>query len=184
MIDWKTIETEYVTTDISHRQLAEKYGIGRSRLSQYASKEKWKEKRDKHRAKTVSKAVNAVSNKQASKLARIDGITDKLLSKLEKAVEELDLSVIKKKTKIDDGLVETTTEVLETEEGGIVDRAGLRHLTAALKDLKEIQMLKSELDRQEQEARIDKLRKEAMVEKENNRPIEVVFAAGPEEWNE
>ena len=50
---------------------------------------------------------------------------------------------------------------MEVVEGGVVDRAGLRQLTAALKDLKEIQMLKSELDRQEQEARIAKLQADA-----------------------
>ena len=41
MIDWKTIETEYVTTDISHRELCEKYGICRSTISKKASEEKW-----------------------------------------------------------------------------------------------------------------------------------------------
>jgi len=80
MIDWKTIETEYVTTDISHRQLAEKYGIGRSRLSQYASKEKWKEKRDKHRANTVSKAINAIASQQANRAVRLQTVADKLLT--------------------------------------------------------------------------------------------------------
>lgn len=161
MADWQKIKTEYITTDTSYRKLAQKYGVRYATLQARAKEEKWTELRDQHRTSTVSKSLTKISNKQAAKLARIECITDKLLNKLEQAVDELDLEIIKRKTKVDDGLTETTTETMEAVEGGIVDRAGLRHLTAALKDLKEIQMLKSELDRQEQEARIEKLRADA-----------------------
>ena len=161
MADWQAIKTEYITTDTSYRKLAQKYGVRYATLQARAKEEKWTELRDRHRTSTVSKSLTKISNKQAAKLARIEGITDKLLNKLEKAVDELDLEIIKRKIKVEDGLTETTTETMEAVEGGIVDRAGLRHLTAALKDLKEIQMLRSELDRQEQEARIEKLRADA-----------------------
>ena len=114
-------------------------------------------------------------------MARIEGITDKLLNKLEKAVDELDLEIIKRKTKVEDGLTETTTETMEAVEGGIVDRAGLRQLTAALKDLKEIQMLRSELDRQEQEARIAKMQREADGEDDDNE-IQVVITGKAKEY--
>ena len=181
MADWQAIKTEYITTDTSYRKLAQKYGVRYATLQARAKEEKWTELRDRHRTSTVSKSLTKISNKQAAKLARIDGITDKLLNKLEKAVDELDLEIIKRKTKVEEGLTETTTETMEAVEGGIVDRAGLRHLTAALKDLKEIQMLKSELDRQEQEARIEKLRKEAMGDKENSAPTLVVEGL-PEEF--
>lgn len=183
MADWQAIKTEYITTDTSYRKLAQKHGLRYATLQARAKEEKWTELRDRHRTSTVSKSLTKISNQQAAKLARIDGITDKLLSKLEKAVEELDLSVVKKKTKVDDGLTETTTEIVEVEEGGIVDRAGLRHLTAALKDLKEIQMLKSELDRQEQEARIANLRKQVDKDEDNTDEIEVVFVGGEEAWH-
>lgn len=195
MIDWKTIEIEYVTTDISHRQLAEKYGIGRSRLSQYASKEKWKEKRDKHRANTVSKAIDKISNKKADKMARIDRLTDKLLDKLEQAITELDLQLAKHtdKTKVIEYNNEKrpdkpTKETIHEEEKllevkSIVDRQGLKQIASALKDIKEVKMIQSELDRQEQLAKIDKLRKEAMVEKENNE-VKVAIVGELEEYSE
>lgn len=159
--DWNQIKTEYITTDISLRKLAQKHGIRYATVQDRSKKEAWITLRDRHRTSTVSKSVEKISNRQADKLARIEGITDKLLVKLEQAVDELDLEIIKKKTKVDDGLTEVTTERMEAIEGGVVDRAGLRHLTAALKDLKEIQMIKSELDRREQEARIANLRKQA-----------------------
>lgn len=159
--DWNKIKTEYITTDISLRKIAEKYGLRYATVQARSNKEGWITLRDRHRTDTVSKSVSRIGDKQAAKMARIEGITDKLLIKLEQAVDELDLEIIKRRTKIEQGGLEITTEQLEAKEGGIVDRAGLRHITAALKDLKEIQMLKSELDRQEQEARIEKLRKDA-----------------------
>jgi hypothetical protein len=57
-------------------------------------------------------------------------------------------------------------------------------LTAAIKDLKEIQNVRSEADRREQEARIANLRKSADKNEQQPGSIEVVFSAGPEEWNE
>ena len=81
-----------------------------------------------------------------------------------------------------------TKEVIHEEEkvlevSSIIDRQGLKHIASALKDIKEVKMLKSELDRQEQEARIDKLRKEAMVEKENQE-VKVTIQGELEEYSE
>ena len=181
MADWQSIKTEYITTDTSYRKLAQKHGVRYATLQARAKEEKWTELRDQHRTRTVSKSLTKISNKQAAKLARIESVTDKLLAKLEKAVDELDLEIIKKKVKVEEGLTETTTESTEVVEGGIVDRAGLRQLTAALKDLKEIQMLKSELDRQEQEARIAKLQREAEGEDDDNE-IQVVITGKAKEY--
>ena len=157
MIDWKTIETEYVTTDISHRQLAEKYGICRSTISKKATDDKWSEKRNKHRDKTVSKAVNSISNKQADRAAKLIGVSDLLLDKIK-------------------SLVEDNPELLITPQN-------MKHISGVLKDIKEIQMIKSEADLREQEARIDKLRKEAMVEKENNE-VKVTIVGDLEEYSQ
>ena len=157
MIDWKTIETEYVTTDISHRQLAEKYGICRSTISKKATDDKWSEKRNKHRDKTVSKAVSAVGTKQAERTAKLIGVSDLLLDKVK-------------------SLLECNPELLMMPQN-------IKHISGVLKDLKDIQMIKSEADLREQEARIDKLRKEAMVEKENNE-VKVTILGELEEYSE
>ena len=182
MADWQAIKTEYITTDISLRKLSEKYGVRYATVQDRSKKEEWITLRDQHRTSTVSKSISKISNKQADKLARIEGITDKLLMKLEQAVDELDLEIIKKKVKTEDVNGETTTETMIAQEGGIVDRAGLRHLTAALKDLKEIQMLKSELDRQEQEARIANLRKQAEKEEKQDKDVTIVIEGGDPSW--
>lgn len=160
--DWQKIKIEYITTDISLRQIAQQYGLRYATVHDRCKKEDWNTLRDKHRTGTVSKSVSVIRNKQVDKITRIDNLADKLLEKLEKAVDELDMSVRKrkKKSEISEG-IEETTEWLEAVEVGIVDRAGLKQITAALKDLKEIQMIVSELDKKEQEARINKLQKEA-----------------------
>ena len=158
MIDWKTIETEYVTTEISHRGLAEKYDICRSTICKKAAEEKWSEKRKEHRAKTVSKAVSAVGKTQAEQTAKLFGVSGLLLDKVKLLLEE--------------------------HEELLVDTSAMKDVSVVLKNLKDLLMIKSEADMREQEERINKLRREAQKGEESTRSIEVVFAAGPEEWNE
>ena len=173
--DWKKIKTEYITTDTSYRKLAQKYAVSYQAICRRSKDEGWLAQREQHLNKTVTNALSRISDQQADKMARIEGVTDKLLTKLEQAVEELDLQITVVKTKTDDGCTERTTEEKEAREGGIVDRAGLRQLTAALKDLKEIQMIKSELDRREQEARIANLQRQAEKTDKGDGKITVVL---------
>ena len=197
MADWQAIKTEYITTDTSYRKLAQKYGIHYKVISERGKDEKWVELRSQHRDKTITKALGKISNKQADKMARIDDLADKLLEKLEQAITELDLQLAKHtdKTKVieynnDLRPDKPTKETIHEEEKllevkSIVDRNGLKQIASALKDIKEVKMLRSELDKQEQEARIANLRKQAEKDDDDTADvIEVVFAAGPEEWNE
>ena len=138
MVDWVKIKTEYITTDTGYRKLAEKYGVSFRTLSQKAKDEEWVQERRKHREKVVKKAVQKVANQQADKMARFTTVSDKLLDRIERIIEE-------------------------SEEGKITAK-DIRSLTAAVKDLKEIQGVRSELDRQEQEARIANLRRQAEAE--------------------
>ena len=180
--DWQKIKTEYITTELSLRQIAQKYGLRYATVHERSKKEDWNTLRDKHRTSTVSKTLQRISNKQVDHMARIDGITDKLLIKLEQAVNELDLEIRKRKTKTETVKgIEETVEWTEAIEGGIVDRAGLKQITSALKDLKEIQMIKSELDRREQEARIEKLRRESEKE-DSSKTITVTLEGAMAEY--
>ena len=195
-VDWVKIKTEYITTGIGYRKLAEKYEVSFRTLSEKGNEEGWVAERKKHREKVVKKAVQKAENRKAKKLSRIDKAADKLLTKLEKAIDELELTIQTKKVKVkvieynnDERPDKPTREVVTEDEtveavACMVDRAGLRMITAALRDLKEVKMVRSELDKQEQEARIANLRRQAEKEDNSGGEIEVVFAAGPEEWNE
>lgn len=195
MADWQQIKTEYITTETSYRKLAQKYGIHYKVISERGKNEKWVELRSQHRDKTLTKTLNKISTQAADKLARIDGLADKLLVKLEQAITELDLQLYKQtdKTKVieynnDRRPDKPTKETIHEEEKlvearSLIDRQGLKQIASALKDIKEVKMLRSELDRQEQEARIANLQKRAEKDDDNNNEVLVIFGSGDaEKW--
>lgn len=161
MADWKKIRTEYITTDTSYRKLAEKYGVNYRTICVRSKQEGWIKQREQHINETTTKTLAKISDKQSDKMARIDDLADKLLEKLEQAITELDRHIITHKNKVETADGEKTTEYREAVEGGTVDRQGLKQIASALKDIKEVKMLRSELDRQEQEARIANLHRQA-----------------------
>ena len=154
MADWKKIKAEYIAGGTSYRKLAEKYGVSRSKLQAKATSEKWVDLKSQTQAKTESKIVESISDQEAKKAVNIIDVADRLL---EKAAELMDTMV--------------------------VDMQSFKQLTSALKDLKDIKGYKSAKDLEEQEARIEKLRRDAMHDDDTTSEIEVVFNAGPGDWN-
>ena len=155
MADWQAIKTEYITTDTSYRKLSQKYGIGYQAICHRSKEEGWIAMREQHKNTTTTKTLEKISQQEANRAAKIHSVADKLLLKIE----------------------------------ALVDRPGMmpkdvRSLVAAVKDLKEIQSVKSALDEQEQRARIANLQKLAKKEDAQADSIEVVFMAGEEAWNE
>lgn len=173
MADWQKIRREYITGTATYRELAAKYGVGQSTLFARASKERWVEQREQHQSKTAANALEKISKQQSDRAARIDRLADKLLDKIEKAIDELNLQMCEHSTKEkiieynnlerpDKPTREVITETHTLEEvTSIVDRQGIRQLTAALADLKEIKMVKSKADEEEQAARIAALKAKA-----------------------
>lgn len=184
MEDWLKIKTEYITTDTSYRKLAEKYGMRYGTIQARGQQEGWQVLRDQFRAKTVSKTIEKLSEKKAKQAAKVGDLADKLMIKLEQAIDELDLKVTTHKIKTERANQETTVEFKVAEEGGIVDRAGLRQLTGALRELQTIKGEITDLERREREARIELLRKQSDKDTDIANEIEVVFMAGEEAWNE
>ena len=194
MADWQKIKTEYITTDTSYRKLAQKYGVNSTTIAKRAGKEDWVSQRNQQASKTLSKTLAADSKRKADRMARIQDATDRLLDKIEQAITELNIQLAKETHK--ERIVEynnperpdkPTKEIThETEKilefASIIDRQGLKQIASALKDIKEVQMLKSELDRQEQEARIAKLQKEAEAEEKKDNTIIIQFSEGSEEY--
>ena len=155
MADWQKIKTEYITTDTSYRKLAEKYGVGESTLFTRASKEKWVEQKEQHQSKTVAKTLDAISKKQVDRAANLISVSDLLLAKVK-------------------NLLESDTEVLS-------DTQSMKHISGVLKDIKEIQMIRSDADMREQEARIKNLQKQAESE-DDDTEIQVVFTGRAKEY--
>ena len=142
MADWQAIKTEYITTDTSYRKLAQKFGVNATNIAKRAGKEKWVEERKKNASKTLSKTLNTISNKQADRAAKLIGVSDLLLDKVK--------------------------SLLETDEELLVDTSIMKDVSVILKNLKDIQMIRSEADLREQEARIEKLRADAAANRNDD----------------
>ena len=188
--EWAKIKTEYITTEISYRKLADKYGMTYTRLQTRAFEEGWKEEREAYKGKLVEKSVDLICEEQAERIARAIRIGDKMLEKVEESLAEIDMimcrtTTTKKTVERDDedeGVCEKTVSSEDYSMKKVaIDRAGLKQLSAVLKDLREIGIFRSELDKKEQEARINKLRKDAEEESKDN-TITVVFEGDMEEY--
>ena len=154
MADWKAIKTEYITTDTSYRKLAQKYGVSTTQICNVGRDEKWVEQREQYLNKTTAKTLEKISQHEANRAAKIHSVADKLLLKIE----------------------------------ALVDRPGMvpkdvRSLVAAVKDLKEIQGVKSDLDEKEQRARIANLQKQADSDNGSKEPIKVIIGSDLEEYS-
>ena len=155
-MDWTEIKTEYIAGGTSYRKLAEKYNVSFSTLRKIAAKENWTELRNKARAESDTKIIKTVDKKNAEQAEMVTTIANKLLTKLGEAIDLVD----------------------------VIDSQTFKQYTSALKDLKDIKGIKSESDMREQEARIANLRRQAEADADKTTGIEIVFEAGPEEWNE
>lgn len=148
-MDWNAIKTEYVTTDTSYRKLAQKYGVSCTQICNRAQKDSWVKAREQFLSKTYAKTVEKISSDHVRKAAKVQSIADKLLAKIERAVDSLP-----------DG--EMTTKEF-------------RQISASLKDIKDIQMIKSDADIREQEARIANLKRQAEQEDDESGEVRIIF---------
>ena len=146
MPDWKKIKAEYIR-GVSYRRLADKYGVSFSSIQKRGAKEKWTDLRKMSSRKSDEKIVESVASQEARRVDGIQTVADMLLEKIKEGVADGSL---------------------------IIDSQSIRQITASIKDLREIKGCKSELDMQEQLARIEKLRKEAQTEEES-KDIRVVI---------
>ena len=154
MADWQAIRTEYITNaDTSYRKLARKYGVNVTNIAKKASSEGWVEQRNQFASETQTKTLEKISQQEANRAAKIHSVADKLLQKIEAMVDHGDF----------------------TEKG-------IRALAAAVKDLKDIQGVRSDLDKQEQKARIATLEKQANKDDNSSGGPTLVVEGLPEEF--
>ena len=148
-MDWDKIKAEYIAGGTSYRKLAEKYGVSFNTLSGVAIREEWAKLKKQAQNKSTTKMVNTIAKDMAKNAVKINDVADKLLDKIVMLLEEC--------------------------EG--IDSQSIKQLTSSLKDIKDIKGVKSDIDLKEQEARIDKLRRDAM---EENTDTEIQVVMGEE----
>ena len=146
MADWKKIKAEYITTDTSYRKLANKYGVDQATIARRAKKHDWVSKRQHHADKPQAKILTADTQKKVDRVGRLMTVADKLLQKVEQAVDHEEL----------------------------MSANAIKNLSEALRNIKEAQMIKSDKDLLEQDARIAKLQKEAQ-KADTTEPVRVII---------
>ena len=134
-VDWNKLKAEYIAGGTSYRKLAEKYDVPLSTLSRIAGDEKWVEQKEQ----VEDKVSTAVSEKTAESLSESAILISKTTEKL---------------------LINMSCEV---EEGTLTSARAEFFKSAgdALKRFKDIVGFKSPKDIEEQEARINNLKRQA-----------------------
>ncbi len=155
--EWDKLKAKYLAGDYKNlRAFAEQENINYNVLRRKASK--WQDEKSqvthKKVTKIVTKTVEKIAEKESDRNARIASLADKLADKLEQAIEQIDQYIVTNKTKTktveyDNSIAKPTKEVIVEDEvkqisSGIVDKPGLKFLTAALKDIHDIQITAAE----------------------------------------
>ena len=157
-MDWNKIKAEYIAGGTSYRKLAAKYSVSFSTLRNIAIREKWTDLREQANNKSVTKLVESIGEQNGTYTVSINEVADKLLEKITDLLED------------------------RSEHHIPIGSQGIKHLTSALKDIKDIKDIKSEIDLKEQNARIDKLRKEIEGEQKDT-SVTVKFEGDIEKWS-
>lgn len=155
--DWDKLKAKYVAGDYKNlRDFAEKENINYDVLRRKASKWQGEKSQASHAkvTKIVTKTVEKISTKEANRNARIFSLADKLADKLERAIEQVEQYIVTKKVRTKEveynyDFGKPAKEVTVEDEikdivDGIVDKSGLKFLTAALKDINDIQVVAEE----------------------------------------
>lgn len=153
-VDWLAIRNDYINGGGSYRKLAEKYGVSTKSITAHSKAENWPglkaEQENKTSTKVLQETADVIVKNEVERIERLMSISDKMIGKIEKAVEELDLAQVTNKTKTK--VIEyknskrpdkPTKETIEEKEeilavASIVDRKGLQQIAMALKAMWDI----------------------------------------------
>lgn len=194
--DWEKIKIEYITTDMSLKQIAEKHGVAPRLVYEKSRANGWVAAKKKHNEKVAKKALNKVVTKQANALAKELEIANKISDVLAKALndaEQFNRYIIDTTTKVDG------TEVRTSEEKKFekVDMKALKDAASALEMIErmkrsmdnirkpeQINREKREQKRLELEEEKLQLQKEQMDVSKPDKDIHVIITGFEEGWDE
>ena len=161
-MDWNKLKTEYIKGGTSYRKLCDKYDVPLSTLKRVAHDEDWVGLREQCKTKSATKIIEIESDKQADRMKRLLTVSDKLLMAVENAVEQFQAGEL------------------------LLDKGALKSLSGTIKDIKDIQSIKTELDIEEQKARIEILKKQAEADTNGSTEVSITFGVDEEQnrWAE
>ncbi len=153
-INWNAIRTDYITSNLSYRDLEAKYGVCYRQIAKKGKAEGWMSQRSQHNHRVVTKILDDDAKQKVSSIERLESVADKVLNKVEAYIDACDPSEI--------------------------DTQSLKHISGVLKDIRDVKRNRKDLE--EQDARIAKLRKEVESEEKKDNTIVIQFAEGSEEF--
>lgn len=158
-MDWRKIKTEYLKGGISYKKLAEKHKVSYNTLAKVAAKENWGDLKQETAEKITTKIIEIESDRQAERMKRLLDVSDKLLEAVEDAVSKFQAGEL------------------------MLEKSALKSLSGAIKDIKEIQNIKTQLDIEEQKARIANLKRQAEADNDSDKPVIVHFEGDISKWS-
>ena len=194
--DWDKLRTEYITSDLSLKDISDKYGVSQRLVNTKSAEQGWVDQRKEYNAKVVEKAVNKVAAKRANQLAKELAIADNISNVLKKALEDAEQFnryIIDTTTRVDGTEIRTSEE--KTFEK--VDMRALKDAAAALRLVEEMKrsmagiLRVEEINRNRREEKRLKLEEEKLQlqrdQTEARKPdtdIKVVITGFEEGWDE
>ena len=147
-INWNAIRSDYITSNVSYRDLEAKYGVCYRQIAKKGKAEGWGSQRSQHNNDVVTKILDDAIKQKVSSIERLESVADKVLEKVEAYIDACNPTAI--------------------------DTQSLKHISGVLKDIKEVKRNRKDLE--EQDARIKKLQKE--IEQSDEKPVITVTLDG------
>ena len=160
--DWTAIEEDCIKSGLSYTQLADKYGVSLAALKKQASRKGWGRKLT-GTAKKAKRVETALLKMSPAEMSPETEMSPKNVTAGDIVYDrETDAQRFQR---IVDGMLDRVEEAICKIDPN--DAGSIKLLTGALKDLRDLKHLnRTELDIEEQKARIEKLKNDARVVEE------------------
>lgn len=210
-VNWDEVRMDYITSDLSQRDLIAKYKVAAASLRRRSSEEGWVEARKEYRHEVIAKAAEKSAEKRADELVRLVPVLERAIAMAEEMFrddqqfkryiverrERYASPVIEYVDGCDDPDDESQRKLISEKQWseeklyGKVDTKAfnqavttLEKLVNMVRDLFGIPTQVQEENQRIAAARLELEQKKASAD--NNAPgaIVVRFAAGKEDWNQ
>lgn len=190
-LDWEAIKTEYVTTDLSQRDIINKYKIDQKLVAKHSKNDGWVQARKDYQERVRAKAQAKLCDKEANELAKVLGSSLAIRDRIYEAMNDPQQFNRYLVTKGSKGGEFHTEEVIKDK----VDTKAIREMTQALKAIEDLirslgnipteaEAQRLKLEREKFELEKEKWEKEK-AEAETAHEVRVVFDTDEiEGWTE
>lgn len=186
--DWDAIANEYITTNATQAQIADKYGLSPSSVGTRATAEHWSQRRKDFKQNVVKTAYKKITNKKAKKLADIALAADRMTKKINQVLADekqfnryiVDGIIIDDNGKKIQSKIDAEYKKIDTKSMRDL-AAAMRDITAVIRDVNNIPSMQEQraYDIALERLKMDKERN--AVESNTDKTVKVVFESSDSE---